>query len=195
MTSLYMLMLTVAGMVLATVIFIAVWASRYFKVGPNRVLIVSGRQHQLADGTRRGFRVVRSGGTFVFPVVGRADVLSLEVLSIEMSMVGLRTAQGAAVEVDCLAQVNIKGDEAAILAAAEHFLSKSETEMKNIVRPVLGKHLRYILGGLSSEEIGQNLEGCAARVEAAASVDLGRMGLGVVSFSIQSAGKGMDRSC
>jgi len=32
-------------------------------------------------------------------------------------------------------------------------------------------------------------------VEAAASVDLGRMGLGVVSFSIQSAGKGMDRSC
>jgi flotillin len=69
MTSPYMLIFVVAAMVLVTLLFAAVWASRYVKVGPNRVLIVSSRLHQLPDGTRRGFRIVRGGGTFVIPVI------------------------------------------------------------------------------------------------------------------------------
>ena len=128
------------------------------------------------------------------PVVEKADVLSLEVLSVELRKLSVRTA-GGPVEVDCLAQVKIKGDEAAILAAAEHFLSRNEEELKNIVRPVLEEHVRSILGGLSHEELGQDLEACAARVEAAASPDLGNMGLAIVSFTIQSVGKGIDKGC
>jgi flotillin len=50
---------------------------------------------------------------------------------------------------------------------------------------VLEKHLRSIVGGLTTEEMGQDLEPCAARVEAAASPDLGKMGLGLVSFTIR----------
>jgi len=189
-----MLILTVAGVALVTFVFIAIWASRYVKVGPNRVLIVSGRQHQLADGTRRGFRIVKGGGTFVLPVIEKAEALSLEVISIEMPKCKVPSAKVVPVTVDCLAQAKIKGDEASILAAAEHFLSKNEGEMKNIVKPVLEKHMRTILGSLSVAEIGQDFEACAARVEAAASLDLGNMGLGIVSFTIQSAGKGMDKS-
>jgi flotillin len=185
----YMLILALAGMVLVTVIFAAIWASRYVRVGPNRVLIVSGRQHLLPDGTRRGFRIVRSGGTFVFPVIEKAEALSLEVLTIEMPKGRVRTAQGAPVEVDCLAQVKIKGDEASILAAAEHFLSKSEGEVKNIVRLVLEKHVRPVLGSMSVQEMDGDPGGCAARVEAAAAEDLGKMGLGVVSLSFQGGGK------
>ena len=97
----------------------------------------------------------------------------------------VRTAQGAPVEMDCLAQVKIKGDAASVLAAAEHFLSKSQEEMKNIVRPVLEKYLRAILGSLSVNDIDRDLEACAARVEAAASGDLDNMGLGIVTFSIR----------
>jgi flotillin len=184
----YMLVLAVAGMVLVTIIFVAIWASRYVRVGPNRVLIVSGRQHLLPDGTRRGFRIVRSGGTFVFPVIEKAEALSLEVLSIEMPKLRVPTLGEPAV-VDCLAQVKIKGDEAAILAAAEHFLSKNEDGMKNIVRPVLEKHVRAVLGSMSVQEMDGDPGGCAARVEAAAAKDLGKMGLVVVSLSVQGAGK------
>jgi flotillin len=175
-------------MVLVTVIFAVIWASRYVKVGPNRVLIVAGRLHQLPDGTRRGFRIVKGGGTFVFPVIEKAEALSLEVISIEMPKLKVRSAAGVPVEADCLAQVKIKSDEASILAAAEHFLSKDEGEMKDLLRPVLEKHLRSILGSLSTEEIDRDLEACAVRVGAAASPDLGHMGLGIVSFTIQSVG-------
>jgi flotillin len=179
-----MTLVAVAGMVVVTVVFAAIWANRYVRVGPNRVLIVSGRQHVLPDGTRRGSRMVRGGGTFVFPVIEKADMLSLEVLNIEMPMLSVRTA-GAPVQVDCLAQVKIKGDEAAILAAAEHFLSKSEGEMKSLVRPVLEKHLRGVLGALSAQQIELDPEGYAARVETAAAGDLGAMGLDLVSLTIE----------
>ncbi len=184
----YMLILTVAGMVLVTVIFAAIWASRYVRVGPNRVLIVSGRQHLLPDGTRQGFRIVRSGGTFVFPVIEKAEALSLEVISIEMRNLRAPTL-GEPVVVDCLAQMKIKGDEASILAAAEHFLSKNEDGMKKIVRPVLEQHVRAVLGSTSAQELDGDPAGCAARVEAAAAKDLVKMGLGVVSLSIQGGGK------
>lgn len=179
------IIITVAAMMVFIFIFAAIWASRYVKVGPNRVLIVSGRQIQLADGTRRGFRIVKGGGTFVFPVFEKAEMLSLEVFSVDLPKWKARTAKGVPVEADCLAQVKIKGDDASIVAAAEHFLSKNEGEIKNIVRPVLEKHLRTVLGSVNVEEMDRDLEACAAQVQAAASVDLGNMGLGMVSFTIR----------
>src|SRR5208337_3583299 len=44
-------------------------------IGRNGVLFVSGWRHQLADGTRRGFRIVRTGSTFVMPVIEKANCL------------------------------------------------------------------------------------------------------------------------
>jgi flotillin len=180
------MVVAVAAMVLVVFVFTAVCASRYVKVGPNQVLIVSGRRRPLPDGTHVGFRFVKGGGTFVFPVIEKADVLSLEVLTIEMPKSKMRTANGVPVEVECVAQVKIKGDDASILAAAEHFLAKKEEDIRNIVRPVLEKHLRTILGCLSIEDVGQDPGACADRVHAAGAADLGNMGLSVVSFTIRN---------
>src|SRR2546426_10185469 len=149
------IILGIAAVMFVIFVFTGIWASRYVKVGPNQVLIISGRQRQLPDGTRVGFRLLKGGGTFVFPVVEKVDVLSLEVFSVEMPKSKARAAKGVSVETDCVAQVKINGDDASIIAATEHFLSKSEGEMKNIVRPILEKHLRAILGRLSIEEVAQ----------------------------------------
>ena len=47
-------------------VFLGIWASRYTKVGPNQVLIISGRKHRMTDpdGVAReiGFRVVKGYG-------------------------------------------------------------------------------------------------------------------------------------
>jgi len=186
----YLILLAVAGIMVVMFLFVAIWANRYVKVGPNQVLVVSGRRRLLPDGRYAGFRFVRGGGTFVLPVIEKAEVLSLEVVSIEMPKLKVRTAQGVAVEVDCLAQIKIKGEDMSILAAAEHFLSKSAVEIKNVVRPILEKHLRTNLGSKSIEEIGQDLERCAARVQDASSADLGKMGLSVISLTIQNVRTG-----
>ena len=180
----------IAGIVFVTFVFTAVWASRFRKVGPNRVLIVSGRLNRLPDGTVRGFRIVKAGGTFVLPVIEKADVLSLEVFSIEMPKCRGRSADGAPVEADCVAQVKIQRDDPSILAAAEHFLSKIEAETKGIIKPVLEKHFSAILGSLSREEISRNPEACATRMQSAAAEDLAKMGVALVSFSVQKVRSG-----
>jgi flotillin len=181
----FFILLPIALMGIVILVMAVIMVIRYVRVGPNRVLIVSGRVHPLPDGTRRGFRIVKGGGTFVLPVIEKAEALSLEVLTIEMPKCRARAANGASLDADCVAQVKIKGDDASIVAAAEHFLSKNEAEMRNLVRPILEKHLRAIAGSLNMEEISRDLEACAARTQEAASGDLANMGLGLVGFTIR----------
>src|SRR6266566_7936644 len=96
------------GLIVVVVIFMAIWASRYTKVGPNEVLVVSGRKHRYADpdGTvqNRGFRIVKGGGTFVIPVIEKVDVLSLELLTIDVQTPEVYTSKGVPVKVDGVAQ-------------------------------------------------------------------------------------------
>jgi len=131
-----MTVIAVFGIVLVIIIFMAIWAGRYTKVGPNQVLIVSGRKHRLidADGTAqfRGFRVVKGGGTFVIPVIEKVDLLSLELLTIDVQTPEVYTSKGVPVRVDGVAQIKVKGDDISIATAAEQFLSKTTDEIKNV---------------------------------------------------------------
>jgi flotillin len=111
----------------------------------------------------------------------------LEVTTVDLPRAKAQAAGGRAVEADCSAQVKINSNDASIVAAAEYFLSKSQSEIKNIVRPVLEKHLSSVLGSLSIEDATQNPAACAAKVQTAAAVDLGKMGLSMISFSIRNS--------
>ncbi len=181
----------IAIVVIALVVFIgiAVILSRYTKVGPNEVLIVSGRKHRYtdADGTDRprGFRIVKGGGTFVYPVVEKVDILSLELLTIDVQTPEVYTSKGVPVKVDGVAQIKIKGDDISIATAAEQFLSKNTDEIKNVAMQTLEGHLRAILGTMTVEEIYQNRDAFASKVQEVAAGDMANMGLGIVSFTIR----------
>src|SRR3954468_5083169 len=180
-----------ASVVLALVVFtlIIVVLSRYTKVGPNQVLVVSGKRHRYVDpdGTEhvRGFRIVKGGGTFVLPVVEKIDVLSLELLTIDVQTPEVYTSKGVPVKVDGVAQIKVKGDDISIATAAEQFLSKGTEEIKSIAMQTLEGHLRAILGTLTVEDIYQNRDAFAAKVQEVAAGDMANMGLGIVSFTIR----------
>ena len=171
--------------------FLLIWMvlSRYTKVGPNDVLIVSGRKHRFVDpdGTvrTRGFRIVKGGGTFVYPIVEKVDVLSLELLTIDVQTPEVYTSKGVPVKVDGVAQIKVKGDDISIATAAEQFLSKGTDEIKNIAMQTLEGHLRAILGTMTVEEIYQNRDAFASKVQEVAAGDMANMGLGIVSFTIR----------
>ncbi len=179
--------LAAAAVILITLVFMGIALSRYVKVGPNQVLIVSGRKVQLPDGRCVGFRMVKGGGTFVFPMIERADVLSLEVAIIELPRSRAQTADSRAVEVDGAAQVKIAGDDASLVAAAELILNKSQSEVKNIVRPILEEHLHSVLATSNLEETLQNPAACAVKVQTSAAADFGNMGLSLISFTLKNA--------
>ena len=87
------LALIIGGSVLAALILIgfAVWAHQYTKVGPNEVLIISGRRR----GKGQGYRIVRGGGTFVRPFREKVQRMSLELLQFDVRTQETYTAHGA----------------------------------------------------------------------------------------------------
>src|SRR5208282_4069783 len=177
----------IAVVVCVIVLFLAVYMvlSRYTKVGPNQVLVVSGRKHSAEDGTKIGFRIVKGGGTFVWPILEKVDILSLELLTIDVQTPEVYTSKGVPVKVDGVAQTKVKGDDISIRTAAEQFLGKTTDEIRNIATQTLEGHLRAILGTMTVEEIYQNRDAFAQRVQEVAAGDLANMGLGIVSFTIR----------
>ncbi|HVV00328.1 MAG TPA: SPFH domain-containing protein [Verrucomicrobiae bacterium] len=169
--------------------FVGIWASRYTKVGPNQVLVISGRKHHIVDpdGTTReiGFRIVKGGGVFVWPVYEKVDILSLELLTIDVQTPEVYTSKGVPVKVDGVAQIKVKGDDVSIATAAEQFLSKNTDDIKNIATQTLEGHLRAILGTMTVEDIYQNRDAFASKVQEVAAGDMANMGLGIVSFTIR----------
>jgi flotillin len=179
--------IVVAGVVVFLIV-IMVFASRYTKVGPNEVLIISGRRHAVATTggmTKVGFRIVRGGGTFVVPVVERVDILSLELMTIDVKTPEVYTVQGVPIMVDGVAQVKVRGDDVSIRTAAEQFLSKSQADIMNVALQTLEGHLRAILGTMTVEEVFKNRETFAGRVQEVAATDMANMGLAIVSFTIR----------
>jgi flotillin len=180
-----------AGIIMLLVILIlfAYMLSRYTKVGPNQVLVVSGVKRKVRDpdGTisTRGFRIVKGGGTYILPILEKVDILSLELLTIDVQTPEVYTSKGVPVRVDGVAQIKVKGDDVSISTAAEQFLGKTTDEIRNIATQTLEGHLRAILGTLTVEEIYQNRDAFAAKVQEVAAGDMANMGLGIVSFTIR----------
>src|SRR5438105_9314401 len=79
-----------------------VYASRYKKVGPNQVLVISGRPHVMVDPVTnqkvtRHFRLVKGGASFIWPVLERVDEMSLEIMTIDVNTPKVYTLQGVPV--------------------------------------------------------------------------------------------------
>ena len=90
---LYLVLLAVA---LVLVVVIATVILRYRKVAPNEVLIVSGRKSEYVDAitgatVTRSFSIHQGGGTFVLPLRERVDVMSVELMTLEISIFSRRT--------------------------------------------------------------------------------------------------------
>ncbi len=170
------------ALVIVVLVFGVVFANRYRKVGPNEVLVISGGRRR-KDG--QAFRIVRGGGTFVFPAIERVDMLSMEVMTIDVVTHRVYTVQGVPITVDGVAQVSIDPTDTAIRTAAQLFLSKTEDEIRNVALQTLEGHLRAILGTLTVEEVYRDRDAFAQQVQEVSSGDMAAMGLRIISFTIR----------
>ena len=110
------------------ILILALW-KQYRKVGPNEVLIISGGGKRTVtdpDGTKKkiGYRTHIGGGTFVMPFVETAEVLSLEVFTVDVKTPEVMTAKGIPVVVKGTAQVRVRSTDYDIRQAAEQFLGE-----------------------------------------------------------------------
>jgi flotillin len=162
------------------------YASRVQKVGPNEVLVISGRETiDPETGQKASFRIVKGGRAFIVPILERVDYLSLELFTIEVAIENVYTIQGVPISAEGVAQIKIASDSVSIRTAAERFLSKSETEIIAVAHETLAGHLRAIVGTLTVEEIYRERDKFAQSVQDVSATDLANMGLGIDSFVIK----------
>lgn len=168
---------------------ILVYVSKYRTVGPDEALIVTGSylgsKNVHTDDSGNRVKIIRGGGTFVFPVFQQAQPLSLLSSKLEVTTPEVYTEQGVPVMADGTAIIKIGGSIAEIATASEQFLGKTKGERENEAKEVLEGHLRSILGSMTVEEIYKNRDKFSQEVQRVASQDLAKMGLVIVSFTIK----------
>ncbi|MGB2993086.1 MAG: flotillin family protein [Paenisporosarcina sp.] len=187
MTLEVMVVIGIVGFILLAII--GVYVTKYKTVGPDEALIVTGSYlgsktvHTDASGNK--IKIIRGGGTFVFPVFQQSKPLSLLSSKLEVMTPEVYTEQGVPVMADGTAIIKIGGSISEIATAAEQFLGKSKEDRENEAKEVLEGHLRSILGSMTVEEIYKNRDKFSQEVQRVASQDLAKMGLVIVSFTIK----------
>jgi flotillin len=168
----------IAGLMVLTILFLMTMIARlYRKAGPHQALVVYGF---------RGTRIVKGGGTVIFPLVETYRELSLELMSFDVApQQDLYTKQGVAVTVEAVAQIKVKSDPDSIRTASEQFLTKTPESREGLIRLVMEGHLRGIIGQLSVEQIVKEPEMVGDRMRSTCAEDMSKMGLEVISFTIK----------
>lgn len=171
-----LLMTGLAVLLIAVVSYVVAYLAFLKKVGPNEVMVVSGRG-------RVSF--ITGGADMVIPLFHTWNTLSLEVMTLDVTTPEVYTSQGVPILVDGVAQIKIKKDEPSLHAASERFLGKSTDEIARIALETVQGHLRAILGTLTVEDIYKNRDQFAQKVQEISAGDLANMGLGIDAFTIR----------
>jgi len=176
-------------LVVIVALVIIAMKKQYRKVGPNEVLIVSGGMKRTVvdpDGTKRkiGYRAHIGGGTFVMPLIETAEVLPLEVFTVELKVPEVLSSQGIPVAVQGASQIRVKTDEPSIRMAAEQFLGRGLNGMRDISTQIIEGHVRSTVGNMTIEEMYRNRDEFSDQVEQGVQKDFDRLGLAIISFSL-----------
>ena len=181
--------IAIGVVVFLLIAIVGVYVAKYRTAGPDEALIVTGSylgsKNVHTDESGNKIKIIRGGGTFVFPVFQQAEPLSLLSSKLEVTTPEVYTEQGVPVMADGTAIIKIGSSISEIATAAEQFLGKEKHEREAEAREVLEGHLRSILGSMTVEEIYKNRDKFSQEVQRVASHDLAKMGLIIVSFTIK----------
>src|SRR5918994_488428 len=175
--------LIVAASVVAGLLLIAfiIWAHQYTKAGPNEVLIISGRRDRKALGPR----IVRGGGTFVWPFREQVQRLSLELMQFDVRTGETYSEHGVPMQVDGVCMVKVDPTDEGITLAAEQFLSRGRDDIVRTAQQAVEGHLRSAVGAHSIEDVYRERVKLVQATKTLTGPDLKKMGLEIVSLTIR----------
>lgn len=183
-----LIIIIVAVLVIAA--FFVLLFRNYKSCGPNEALIISGgrkRPITMPDGTVReiGYRYRIGGGTLVRPFMERTQILPLEIIPMDFNIEDAISTNGIRCRVRGTAEVKIAGDEPAIYLAAEQFLGKSLTDIRDVALRSLEGSCRALIGTMNLESLNKNRKQFAAKVFEDVESYFANMGVRLLSFNLK----------
>lgn len=148
---------------------------------PDEAMLISGGKGG-SDGAP--FRVVVGNRKFVMPFINRVSYLTLAMQEAQVAEKCV-TNQGIEIVAKAVCAFKVATDEQSIINAGQRFLSDQD-QMPTLVGQIFAGHLRSIIGSMTVEDIVRNRQALATEVLDASKEEMGRLGLLVDSFQIQS---------
>lgn len=176
----------VAGALLVALLVFVSWLKTLLQIcPPNEVLIFSGRTHRMADGSRRGFRVIFGGRGWRWPVIEKASRMSLNIMEVPISIRGAYSQGGIPLNVDAIANVKISSDPVIVGNAIERFLGADPNQIRRVAKETLEGHLRGVLARLTPEEVNEDRLKFADELRQEGELDLSKLGIHLDTLKIQ----------
>jgi len=178
----------IAGIVLGAIVVGALLFLRQFVwvCRPNQVLVFSGRQNTLPDGTVAGYRVIHGGYVIQVPLLEQVDRLSLETIPIDLHVANAYSAGGIPLEVQAIANVKVSSDPERIGNAIERFQGRDPAEIQRVAKESLEGHLRGVLARLTPEQVNEDRLLFAREMVEEAGEDFAKLGLDLDTLKVQS---------
>ena len=133
-------------------------------------------------------KVITGGGSIVIPMFQRMDVITLENIMFSVEIRQTKTKLGVPINADGIVVLKVKNTEESILAAVQQFNCALDSETVTMIRTqaseVCKGKLREIVSSLSVEDIYDDRESFATKVQEVAGKELEEMGLELKSFTI-----------
>lgn len=149
-------------------------------VGPNEALIVSG------GCCRPSRKQIIVGGwcwsTFMLTNVQR---ISLQIMTLNPKCEHVQSCHGVPVTVTGVVHCKIMSTSEFLPLAAEQFLGKSVDNIKSVILHTIEGHMRAVIGTQTIEDISKKRQELASMVREAATKDLSRMGIDIMSLTIK----------
>ena len=176
---------SIVGIVAIAVIIIFVKANLHI-CQPNELLIFSGRQRKLKDGTKVGYRVIKGGRGLKIPIVESVSRMNLNTIPIEIDLKGALSNGLIPIDIEAMANVKIAGSEKeGVYNALERFVGRNLGEISQVARTTIEGSLRGVLATLSPEEANNKRLEFADKVSEQSRIDLERLGLVLDTFKIK----------
>lgn len=178
----------IIAIVVVTILAAAVFS--YKKVGPNEVLIVTGGMlHgpyvQENESTHTKVKVVKGGGTWVWPFVQQAEVQSLDTFNIPVTVEDIMTKDMVPVDVRATALLRVGSDPELIAIASEKTLGLDEKERDDQLTEIVKGGVREVLSGLTPMEANQRASFQDAVINAISDT-FANLGLEITKLTITS---------
>ena len=186
------LVAAIIGVAILLILVAYLIVNRIKVAGPNEAYIITGRKGSPVKNPETGEvshdmsgqKVVMGASVFVLPFVQRLHVMDLSSRRISVSIRGAVSANGIKADLDGVAVVKVGGNEDAIRAAAQRFLTQQK-EVDTFTTEVLAGSLRAIVGRLTVEEIIKDRATFASAVAEEAETSLTNQGLTLDTFQLQ----------
>ena len=173
-----------AVLLLALLIFII---SRYLVIcKPNEIVVLSGRENRLGDGSTVGYKVLHGGRGFRVPIIEEVNRMDMRLIPVQVEVQNAYSRGGIPLTVHAIANVKISSNPSFVRNAIERSLSMTSRQVGSVAQQTLEGVLREVVAELTPEEVNEDRLKFAETLIRNAKDDFDKLGLELDVLKVQS---------